>query len=58
MHVRENDIIAKAVEAGQWDRVIDYVNREVFEKPEEYLQSRQASEGRGRGPPHHPARDP
>ena len=34
--VRENEIIAKAVEAGQWDRVIDYVNREVFEKPEEY----------------------
>ena len=22
--------------AGQWDRVIDYVNREVFDKPEEY----------------------
>ncbi len=34
--VRENDFIAKSVEAGQWDRVIDYVNREVFEKPEEY----------------------
>jgi type I restriction enzyme R subunit len=29
-------VIAKAVEAGQWDRVIDYVNREVFDKPEEY----------------------
>jgi type I restriction enzyme R subunit len=34
--VRENETIAKAVEAGQWDRVIDYVNREVFDKPEEY----------------------
>lgn len=34
--VRENDTIARAVEAGQWDRVIDYVNREVFDKPEEY----------------------
>ncbi|HLA27935.1 MAG TPA: DEAD/DEAH box helicase family protein [Syntrophales bacterium] len=34
--VRENEIIAKAVEAGQWDRVVDYVNREVFDKPEEY----------------------
>ena len=34
--VRSNDFIAKAVEAGQWDRVIDYVNREVFDKPEEY----------------------
>lgn len=34
--VRENDFIAKAVEEGQWDRVIDYVNREVFDKPNEY----------------------
>ena len=34
--VRENENIAQAVEAGQWDRVIDYVNREVFDKPEEY----------------------
>jgi len=34
--VRDNGIIATAVEAGQWDRVIDYVNREVFDKPEEY----------------------
>ena len=34
--VRENETIATAVESGQWDRVIDYVNREVFDKPEEY----------------------
>ncbi|MAG36670.1 MAG: restriction endonuclease subunit R [Dehalococcoidia bacterium] len=34
--VRENDTIAASVEAGQWDRVIDYVNREVFDRPEEY----------------------
>ncbi len=34
--VRENETIAAAIEAGQWDRVIDYVNREVFDKPEEY----------------------
>lgn len=34
--MRGNDFIARAVEAGQWDRVIDYVNREVFDKPEEY----------------------
>ena len=34
--VRENETIARAVEAGEWDRVIDYVNREVFDKPEEY----------------------
>ena len=34
--IRENATIAKAVEAGQWDRVIDYVNQEVFDKPEQY----------------------
>ncbi len=34
--VRADDTIRSAVEAGQWDRVIDYVNREVFDKPEEY----------------------
>ena len=34
--VREDQTIVKAVEAGQWDRVIDYVNSEVFDKPEEY----------------------
>jgi type I restriction enzyme R subunit len=34
--VRDNETIAAAVESGQWDRVIDYVNREVFDKPEEY----------------------
>jgi type I restriction enzyme R subunit len=34
--VRKNDTIAKAVDDGQWDRVIDYVNREIFNKPEEY----------------------
>lgn len=34
--VRENPEIVAAVEAGQWDHVIDYVNREVLDKPEEY----------------------
>ena len=34
--VRANETIAKAIEAGQWDHVIDYINREVFDKPEEY----------------------
>ncbi len=35
--VRDNPVIAAAVEAGQWDRVIDYVNREVFDKPKDYF---------------------
>jgi type I restriction enzyme R subunit len=34
--VREDPVIVAAVEAGQWDRVIDYVNREVFDKPTEH----------------------
>ena len=34
--VRDNATIAAAVESGQWDRVIDYVNREVFDKPEDF----------------------
>ena len=34
--VRENDFIAASVEAGEWDRVIDYVNKELFDKPAEF----------------------
>ena len=34
--VRGDDAIKEAVEAGNWDRVLDYVHREVFEKPEEF----------------------
>ena len=34
--VRRDAAVKEAVEAGQWDQVIDYVNREVFDKPEEY----------------------
>lgn len=34
--VRENAFVAASVEAGQWDRVVDYINREVFDKPDEY----------------------
>ena len=34
--LRKNDTVAKAIEAGNWELVIDYVNREVFDKPEDY----------------------
>ncbi len=34
--IRVNQFIASSVEAGQWDRVIDYVNTELFGKPDEY----------------------
>lgn len=35
--VRADKAIEQAVEAGQWDRVIDYVNRKVFDKPDEFF---------------------
>ena len=34
--VRNDDFIAAAVDEGEWDKVIEYVNREVFNKPEDY----------------------
>ena len=34
--VRQDETVRQAVEAENWDQVIDYVNREVFDKPEEY----------------------
>jgi type I restriction enzyme R subunit len=34
--VRKDGFVAANVEAGKWDRVIDYINREVFDKPEAY----------------------
>ncbi len=34
--VRKDEIVKEAIQSGQWDRVIDYVNREVFDQPEDY----------------------
>ena len=34
--LRGNDFIAASVDAGRWDRVIDYVNKELFDKPTEF----------------------
>ena len=34
--IRANSVVKKAVEAGNWELVVDYVNREVFDKPEDY----------------------
>ena len=34
--VRNDAFIARAVDDGQWDSVIDYVNREVLNRPEDY----------------------
>ena len=35
--VKENPEIVAAIEGGKWDRVIDVVNKEVFDKPEEFF---------------------
>lgn len=34
---RQDEFIARAVEFGMWDQVIDYVNKELFDKPEHYF---------------------
>jgi type I restriction enzyme R subunit len=34
--VRQDETVRRAIEAGRWDQVIEYVNREVFDKPEAY----------------------
>ena len=34
--IRENPHVKAAVEAREWDHVIDYVSREVLNKPEEF----------------------
>ena len=34
--VRANGVVKKAIEAGNWELVVDYVNREMFDKPEDY----------------------
>ena len=34
--VRNDDYIVAAVDEGDWDKAIDYLNREVFNKPEDY----------------------
>ena len=34
--IRQDETVKEAVDAGRWDQVIDYVNRELFDKPEEY----------------------
>ena len=34
--VLRNTVISDAVQAGEWDKVIDYVNRELFNKPEQH----------------------
>jgi type I restriction enzyme R subunit len=34
--IKSDEKIAAAVNDGRWDEVIDYVNREIFDRPEEY----------------------
>jgi Type I site-specific restriction-modification system, R (restriction) subunit and related helicases len=34
--IREDAMIAEAVEAGEWERVIDYINREFFDNSEQF----------------------
>ena len=34
--LRENPTVSAAVEAGHWDAAVDYINREIFDKPNEF----------------------
>ncbi|WP_313655234.1 hypothetical protein, partial [Planktothrix agardhii] len=34
--IREDAMIVEAVEAGEWERVIDYINREFFDDSEQF----------------------
>ena len=34
--VRNNQFIADAIENGRWDIAVNHINREIFDKPEEY----------------------
>ncbi|MDD4729729.1 MAG: DEAD/DEAH box helicase family protein [Dysgonamonadaceae bacterium] len=36
-NIKENKFIRENVEAENWDTVSDYVRKEIFEKPEEYI---------------------
>lgn len=35
--VKEDPVVTADIEAGNWDHALDYVNREVFNKPEEFF---------------------
>jgi type I restriction enzyme R subunit len=35
--VKDDPVVAADIEAGDWDHALDYVNREVFNKPEEFF---------------------
>jgi type I restriction enzyme R subunit len=35
--VKEDPVVAADIEAGDWDHALDYVNREVFNKPDEFF---------------------
>ena len=56
--VQADDDIAEAVEAGQWDRVIDYVQPRGLRQARRALHARQAPQGRGGRSPPIAARDP
>ena len=34
--VRQDDFVVQEIEKGLWDNVVDYVNREILNRPEEY----------------------
>jgi type I restriction enzyme, R subunit len=35
--VKKDEVILQSLEEGNWDRLLDHINREVFNKPEDYF---------------------
>ena len=34
--VKQDEVVLQSLEEGNWDRLLDHINREIFNKPEEY----------------------
>ena len=35
--VKKDEVVLQSLEEGNWDRLLDHINREIFNKPEEYF---------------------
>jgi type I restriction enzyme R subunit len=35
--VKKDEVVLQSLEEGNWDRLLDHINREVFNKPEDYF---------------------
>ncbi len=45
--VRADEVVTEAVETRQWDRAIDHVHREIFDKPEDFINLKKLRQAAG-----------